>query len=171
MIAKKDSRQIIIGGQSYRWKARDKNGKTITLIMAAENMPGQRMIVIFDSRKPGHPKKESQVSPGIVRSMALAAQSQGWQPSEPGGLFKVKDVDQILKTYEAEMIEKRHQGWQEIWDKLERQKRKPPLKAELDKSGWVTCPNCDKRFSTRSRMSWNGEFHITCGRRIRLTRQ
>lgn len=44
----------------------------------------------------------------------------------------------------------------------------PEEAAVVDEQGWITCPLCDRRFSTRYRGTWTGRRHLTCGQAIRL---
>ena|SRR5882724_1920787 len=46
----------------------------------------------------------------------------------------------------------------------------PEMRANDNKEGWLTCPNCKKRFSTRDKNRWNGKMHLTCGQRIKIER-
>ena len=45
----------------------------------------------------------------------------------------------------------------------------PEAEAVVDAHGWVTCPRCERRFSTWHRDTWTGRRHLTCGQLIRLT--
>jgi hypothetical protein len=40
------------------------------------------------------------------------------------------------------------------------------LNATLDKLGWITCPNCEKRFSIKDKNRWKYNRHLTCGQKI-----
>jgi hypothetical protein len=40
--------------------------------------------------------------------------------------------------------------------------------AVVDEHGWMTCPRCERRFSTRYRDTWTGRRHLTCGQLVRL---
>jgi len=42
------------------------------------------------------------------------------------------------------------------------------MEASLDPDGWVLCPHCNYSFSSKARMSWDGERHVTCGTYLRL---
>lgn len=51
------------------------------------------------------------------------------------------------------------------------------LEAVVDAHGWITCPGCERRFSTRyphpggrGRLvgTWTGRRHLTCGQLVRL---
>ncbi|HZH16690.1 MAG TPA: hypothetical protein VE057_20215 [Archangium sp.] len=44
----------------------------------------------------------------------------------------------------------------------------PEAEAVVDEHGWLTCPRCERRFSTRYRQNWTGRRHLTCGQAIRL---
>jgi hypothetical protein len=44
----------------------------------------------------------------------------------------------------------------------------PEAEAVVDAHGWITCPRCERRFSTRHRDTWTGRRHLTCGQGIRL---
>lgn len=43
-----------------------------------------------------------------------------------------------------------------------------PVEVTVDASGWVTCPGCHRRFSTRASSAWTGRRHMRCGQRITL---
>jgi hypothetical protein len=40
--------------------------------------------------------------------------------------------------------------------------------AHPDAEGWITCPHCGNRFTTRDKVRWDGERHQSCGGRISL---
>jgi len=40
------------------------------------------------------------------------------------------------------------------------------MEASVDASGWLTCPGCRWRFSTKDKHVWTGLRHIRCGQRI-----
>jgi hypothetical protein len=43
------------------------------------------------------------------------------------------------------------------------------LEAVVDEHGWITCPRCERRFSTRyTHHSWTGRRHLSCGQFVRL---
>jgi len=42
------------------------------------------------------------------------------------------------------------------------------LEASVGANGWVTCPYCSRSFATYSKMSWDGERHVTCRTFLRL---
>ena len=42
----------------------------------------------------------------------------------------------------------------------------PSESAQLDSSGWLTCPACRYRFSTADHRAWTGLRHMRCGQRI-----
>ena len=44
----------------------------------------------------------------------------------------------------------------------------PEVEAHADAEGWLTCPNCNWRFTTRDRHAWTGRRHLRCGLRIRF---
>ncbi|MFP2929321.1 hypothetical protein ACLESO_29795 [Pyxidicoccus sp. 3LG] len=49
----------------------------------------------------------------------------------------------------------------------------PAAEAVVDAHGWITCPRCQRRFSTRypsaaQRGTWTGRRHLTCGQLITL---
>jgi hypothetical protein len=44
----------------------------------------------------------------------------------------------------------------------------PPVSVRADAEGWLTCPTCGYRFSTRDRHVWSGWRHMRCGQRIAL---
>ncbi|MFP2903703.1 hypothetical protein ACLESD_01235 [Pyxidicoccus sp. 3LFB2] len=48
---------------------------------------------------------------------------------------------------------------------------RPEALAMVDVHGWITCPHCGRRFSTRHRDTWTGRRHLTCGQLIRLAFQ
>lgn len=43
----------------------------------------------------------------------------------------------------------------------------PEVEALVDEQGWLTCPRCERRFSTRYHSTWTGRRHLTCGQLIR----
>lgn len=45
----------------------------------------------------------------------------------------------------------------------------PPLHAQLDEHGWVTCPGCSRRFATYDEAIWTGLRHVKCGQRMLLS--
>ena len=44
----------------------------------------------------------------------------------------------------------------------------PGVEVAVDAHGWVTCPRCQRRFSTRHRDTWTGRRHLTCGQALML---
>ena len=44
----------------------------------------------------------------------------------------------------------------------------PEMEAFVDGSGWITCPNCQTRFSTNDAHRWTGKRHMKCGQKIKL---
>jgi hypothetical protein len=44
----------------------------------------------------------------------------------------------------------------------------PPLAVRAAEDGWVTCPNCDRRFALTDRDRWTGLRHVSCGQRLQL---
>ena len=44
----------------------------------------------------------------------------------------------------------------------------PEATAHTDAEGWLTCPNCNWRFTTRDRHAWTGRRHLRCGQRINV---
>jgi hypothetical protein len=44
----------------------------------------------------------------------------------------------------------------------------PPAEAVLGVDGWLTCPRCRWRFSTRDTNAWTGYRHKKCGQRLIL---
>jgi len=53
-----------------------------------------------------------------------------------------------------------------LWLKLT--KGRHVLTATVDQSGWAKCPHCRVRFSTKSRGSFDGRRHTTCGTYLNL---
>jgi len=47
-------------------------------------------------------------------------------------------------------------------------RREVSLPARADEDGWMTCPHCGVRFTTRDHARWDGERHRSCGGRIAL---
>jgi hypothetical protein len=39
-----------------------------------------------------------------------------------------------------------------------------------DAKDWALCPNCGRRFALYSKDSWNGDRHLTCGKRLIIQR-
>ncbi|AKQ66237.1 hypothetical protein A176_003149 [Myxococcus hansupus] len=44
----------------------------------------------------------------------------------------------------------------------------PAVTVAVDSHGWVTCPRCERRFSTQSLDHWTGRRHRTCGQALML---
>jgi hypothetical protein len=170
MIRKKGSRKIVVDGHSYRWVVKRiydyQNGRiTDMLLVAPDQKPGQKMIALFEDRKL---HEADQITPGVVRKLIFTALAQGWQPQKAGGPYRVSNVNEILKTYDLEQAEKIRADGQERVIAIKHQMKKPPVKAARDKHGWLTCPNCELRFSAKDNARWDGRHHLTCGRKITI---
>ena len=44
----------------------------------------------------------------------------------------------------------------------------PEINVKTDKLGWITYPNCKKRFSTRDYQRWRYNRHLTCGQKTKI---
>lgn len=44
----------------------------------------------------------------------------------------------------------------------------PEKTTHADAEGWLTCPNCNWRFTTRDPRAWTGRRHLRCGQRINV---
>ncbi len=43
-----------------------------------------------------------------------------------------------------------------------------PAEATANGQDWVLCPNCGRHFALKCKNSWNGDRHITCGKRLTI---
>jgi hypothetical protein len=44
----------------------------------------------------------------------------------------------------------------------------PPLDAVANEEGWLKCPSCGWRFSTKDKNVWTGRRHIRCGQKLNI---
>lgn len=44
----------------------------------------------------------------------------------------------------------------------------PEMSSLIGANGWIRCPNCQKRFSSKDKHRWHDNIHVTCGQKIIL---
>lgn len=71
-------------------------------------------------------------------------------------LNSFRDLAQAAERY-AEYLPIEH--WPKCNDK-------PEMSALIGANGWISCPNCQKRFSSKDKHRWHDNIHVTCGQKI-----